>query len=269
MNCSKEMVAPGGLAAKSMNEKGKTSIETFADVTALSQATADKFSQLARGAVRDRGRFLVCLSGGSTPVSTYQILAQQASLNDLPWEKMVFFWGDERMVPPDHPESNYGQANQILLRHVPVKNENILRIRGDLTALEAVKEYTCLLQYWAVPGDFWPRFDLLLLGMGADGHIASIFPGSSFGDSINAPVLSVSEHYQGRPVERVTLTPLVFNSARKVIFLVAGAEKAEAVAAVFDQRGRPEDWPARLIQPEDGSVDWMIDAAAAAKIKVQ
>ena len=262
------MAAPGGLAAKSMPEKAKPLLEIYSDSTALSKSAAEKFALLAREAVRDRGRFLVCLCGGSTPVRTYQLLAQPVYRNELPWERMVFFWGDERMVPPEHPESNYGQVYQILLSRVPVKDENILRVRGDLSAAEAVKEYTDSLQRWAAPGLSWPRFDFILLGMGADGHIASIFPRTSPRDFNNAPVISVSGQYQDRPALRVTLTPIVFNSGRQVIFLVAGPDKADALAAVFEQRGRLEDRPAWLIQPAEGKVIWMVDTAAAAKIRV-
>ena len=249
-----------------MPEITKPHIEIYTNLAALSQAAAEKFARLAQAAVSERGCFFVCLSGGSTPARAYQLLAQPPYRSHLPWEKMAFFWGDERMVPPDHPQSNYGQAYQILLSQVPVRDENVHRIQGELLPAEAAQAYASLLQRWAEPGLSWPRFDLLFLGMGADGHIASIFPGAYQKDTYSAPALPVIAQYQGRPAKRITLTPVVFNSARQVVFLVAGADKADALRAVFGPGGKPEDWPARLIQPAEGEVLWMVDAAAAAMI---
>jgi len=261
------MAEAGGSAAKSIPEMALPTIEIYPDLLALSRLAAERFARLAQEAVRARGYFLVCLSGGSTPARTYRLLAEAPYRSNLPWGKMAFFWGDERMVPPDHPESNYGQALQIFLSRVPVKDENIHRIKGELSPADAVNEYTSLLRRYGKPGLNWPRFDLLLLGMGADGHIASIFPGTTSNELAIAPVLSVRGGYQDRPVERVTLTPAVFNSARQVIFLVAGADKADALATVCEPGEKPEDWPARLIRPTEGEVVWMVDAAAAAKIR--
>jgi len=236
-------------------------IRIFADLEALSLAAAQEFSRLANESIAARGEFRVVLTGGSTVVRLYQILSNLPFKTEIPWDKILFFWGDERLVPADHPESNYGQAREMLLDHVPVTKEGIYPIRGELAPQEAVEEYTHQLQQLAGGSGAWPSFDLVLLGMGSDGHIASIFPGSKIEEHL--PVAATIGDYEGRPARRLTLTPLVFNQASEILFLVAGESKAHAVKEVFSEGSDARDWPALRIMPVDGRVTWMLDQAAA------
>jgi 6-phosphogluconolactonase len=238
-------------------------VQIYPDRPALTLAAAAKFALLAQEAVRQRGRFLVCLAGGSTPLDTYRLLARAPYAATLPWEQMVFMWGDERMVPPDDPQSNFGQAQAALLSHIPVRAEQILRMRGELPPAQAAADYTTQLRRYADPGLNWPRFDLALLGLGTDGHIASLFPHQRPALRAVQPAIAVQAQYAGRPAQRLTLTPPVFNAARQVVFLVAGADKAAALAASLDPASDPFAWPARLIDPPGGWVTWLIEAQAA------
>jgi 6-phosphogluconolactonase len=236
----------------------------FPDLDSLSLAATKQFSDAALAAVRQHGQALVALSGGSTPVRLFHRLASAPFSAQIPWEAVHFFWCDERCVPPDDPESNYGQARQVLFGPLNLPEKNLHRIAGELEPEQAALVYTELLGQFKAPGLSWPIFDLVLLGLGADGHTASLFPGAPLPEQ--APVLAVTADYQGRPARRVTLTPLVLNSARQVIFMVAGAEKAEAVKhALLD----PPDslrYPAQRIQPIHGALHWLVDAAAAEMI---
>jgi 6-phosphogluconolactonase len=239
-------------------------VQVYPDRLALAQATAKEFAHQARLAVEERGRFLVCLSGGTTPLEAYRLLAEPPYSIELPWERMFFFWGDERLVPPDDPGSNYGQAAQVLLSHVAVRPEQVLRVRGELPPHQAVIDYADQLRRLAAPGLDWPKFDLALLGLGADGHTASLFPRAQVVLQSKEPVIAVYAEYEGRPAERLTLTPPVFNTARKVLFLVAGSEKAAALVASLDPCSDPLVWPACRIRPSESQVVWLVDQAAAA-----
>ena len=180
---------------------------------------------------------------------------------------MHFFWGDERLVPPDDTGSNYYHAAQLLLDQVHVPAENIHRVKGELSSEAAVLDYTAQLQSFTTGQRSWPRFDLVLLGLGSDGHTASLFPGSPGKDGPEMAVKAVTANYEDRPSQRLTLTPTVFNDARHVLFLVTGANKAEAAAAVLEGPYDPEQWPAQRIQPSAGIITWLIDNAAAAKLR--
>ena len=234
-------------------------IEVYPDKEALSQAAAQLFSQIAQKAVQAHGRFSVVLSGGGTPRRLYQILSQDQS---LPWAQTHVFWSDERLVPPDDPGSNYGQAKAVLLDHVSIPPENIHRMKGELDPDTAVTDYTAQLRQFT-PGQPWPRFDLVLLGMGSDGHTASLFPGPISEAENTQPVIAVTAHYDGRPAQRITLTPLVLNDAARILFLVTGADKADALTAVLQGLPQPEKHPAQRIQPRRGSLAWFVDTAAA------
>jgi 6-phosphogluconolactonase len=238
-------------------------IRVYATRTALARAAAAVFAHQARAAVSQRGRFLVCLAGGSTPLEAYRLLATPPFITELPWGHMVILWGDERMVPPNDPESNYGQAWQAVLQHVPVRPEQVFRMRGELPPTLSAADYTARLRLLADPDMTWPRFDLVLLGLGADGHTASLFPGQRASMETSQPVIAVKAAYQNRPAPRLTLTPPVFNAARCVVFLVTGVEKAAALQASLDPRSDPLEWPARRINPVDGQVIWLVDATAA------
>jgi 6-phosphogluconolactonase len=238
----------------------KADVRIFKDSDALSIAAADLFVETAVQAVSARGRFLVALSGGSTPLGLYRLLAEAPYREQVDWKRTFPFWGDERCVPPDDQGSNYHQAYQTVLQHVPLSEANIQRIRGELDPVKASDDYAQTLKRFAAPGFDWPRFDLVLLGMGADGHTASIFPGSQV--NVALPTMAVIADYQGRPAQRVTLTPPVFNSAKKVLFFVAGEDKAVTLSRVLSDVSMPEQYPAQRIHPTDGQVIWLVDKAA-------
>lgn len=237
---------------------------TFADSQSLGWYAADLFTHIAHTSVTERGRFLVALSGGGTPNALYQMLARPPYRQSLPWEKMVFFWGDERCVPPDDLESSYNQARKAFLGQVPVPVENIQRAQGELPPPEAAREYARQLKTYAEAEMDWPRFDLVLLGLGADGHTASLFPGSM--QPMGTAVVAVQAVYQDRPAERISMTPAVFNSAHNVIFLVTGVEKSAALAATLTGSRDPLKYPAQRIDPADGQLWFLADEAAASQL---
>ncbi|GAB4566660.1 MAG: 6-phosphogluconolactonase [Anaerolineales bacterium] len=229
-------------------------IQKFRDSDELSQAASAAFIELANQAIAKRGRFLVSLSGGSTPMKLYERLANEK----LDWARTHFFWGDERCVPVDDPGNTYGQTKKILFDKIGMTN--IHRVKSDLDPDSASADYAHTLSGFAdAPFDF-PRFDLVLLGMGDDGHTASLFPGSPV--DIDTPTIAVTAHYQDRPANRVSLTPLVFNQAREVWFLVTGASKAETLHSVIKGERNFELYPAQRIRPVNGNLVWMIDEAA-------
>lgn len=209
------------------------------------------------------GRFTAALSGGGTPQPLYQLLAEKPFRNQVAWGRTHVFWGDERLVPPDDAESSYGLTARLLLNHVPIPAENVHRALGEMDADTAVYDYTTQLAHYAPP---WPRFDLILLGMGHDGHTASLFPGPIQAQEETDPVIAVTAHYDGRPAQRITFTPRLINDAHHILFLVTGANKAKALHAVLAGDPDPAQWPAQRIQPRDGRVTWLVDSAAAQEI---
>ena len=229
-------------------------IQKFKDSDELSQSATKKFIELANQAIIERGRFLVSLSGGSTPMKLYEKLANET----LDWSRVHFFWGDERCVPVDDPGNTYGSMRGILFNKIGTTN--IHRVESELEPAQAAQAYAHTLSGFAdAPFDF-PRFDLVLLGMGDDGHTASLFPGSPV--DIETSTIAVTAQYQDRPANRVSLTPKVFNHAREVWFLVTGAGKAETLRNVIKGEKNLEFLPAQRIQPVDGNLVWMIDEAA-------
>jgi 6-phosphogluconolactonase len=238
-------------------------VRIFQNLEFLSYAAAQLFFDQAEQSIKDRGRFLVALTGGSTPERLFQLLAEDKS-GKIDWNKTHTFWGDERCVPPDDPESNYRMARELLLRHVNIPDANIHRIQGELGPVEASEEYVRVLEQFASPPSQWPRFDLVLLGMGEDGHTASLFPGSPV--EALGPTEAVTAHYQDRPAERVTLTPPVFNTARLVLFMLVGGNKALTLSKVLSDAHQPQLYPAQRIEPKDGKLIWLVDQAAASKL---
>jgi 6-phosphogluconolactonase len=238
-------------------------IRVFSDGSGLATAAAERFIGLATMAVAERGQFTVALSGGSTPRAMYTLLAAEENAARIDWTKVHVFWGDERCVPPDHPGSSFRMARETLLDHVPLPEGNLHRVRGELDPEEAARAYAAELQSFF--GTEWPCFDLVLLGMGSDGHTASLFPGSPALDERRRSVVAVTAHYEDRPAQRVSLTAPAINTARQIIFLVAGASKAGIVSAVLE--GPPECYPAQLIQPAAGQLAWMMDAPAASLLQ--
>jgi 6-phosphogluconolactonase len=230
----------------------------------LYEAAAREFTQAAKAAVGARGRFSVALSGGSTPRGLFTLLASTQT-PEVPWDRVCFFWGDERHVPPEDRDSNYGMANQALLSLVPVRRENVFRVRGEeKDAAQAARDYERELSdfFSLQPGQF-PRFDLVLLGMGPDGHTASLFPGSAALQEKNR--LVVANWVEALKTDRITLTFPVLNSAAYVLFLVAGADKAPALTRVFED---PDSHlPAQRIQPDKGRCRWLVDRPAAGGLR--
>lgn len=239
----------------------------FEDPETLFKVADAYVRRLATATVQARGRFLLVLSGGSTPQPLYRRLVEAGEQDPIPWQETHIFWGDERMVPSTNPESNAGQADSLLLSHVPVPDSQIHRIPGEeKDPVTAAEIYAHTLQQLAEEGAAWPRFDLVLLGLGSDGHTASLFPGSTFPVPAEQPTQAVLAKYGDRPAGRVTLTPPVFNSARHIVFLVTGEEKAGALAHVLEGEYDPTQWPAQRIQPENGTLVWFADTAAASQV---
>lgn len=230
-------------------------VTTFKDISELSQYAAHSFIGIANKSIKERRRFLVALSGGGTPMKLYERLANE----NLEWSRVHFFWGDERCVPVDDVGNSYGQTKKILFDKIGATN--IHRIQSDLKPDSAAKDYANTLKVFSEPPLDFPHFDLVLLGMGDDGHTASLFPGSPI--HVNSTTLAVTANYQDRPANRVTLTPLVFNQAREIWFLVAGKSKAETLRNVLDGAYKPQLYPVQRIKPVDGNLVWMIDEEAA------
>ena len=241
----------------------KREIRIFKDVEELSRAAATLFMEQATHSIAAQGRFLVALNGGSTPTRLFQLLATDFR-DRVDWSKVHIFWGDERCVPPDDPGSSYGQARDILLSRAPIPQSNVHRIGGEQGPMQAAREYALVLKQFASPTLDWPRFDLVYLGMGEDGHTASLFPGSPV--EMTESTLSVIAQYQDRPANRVTLTPVVFNSAHMIVFMATGEKKADILAEVLSDRYNPQLYPAQRIQPKDGRVIWLVDEAAGSRL---
>jgi len=233
------------------------------DPATLFRAAADEFAGKALAAVRARGRFTLALAGGSTPKSLYSLLATNGS---LPWEKTFFFFGDERHVPPDDPESNSRMAREALLSKIPVPAENVFRVPAenpDASQAAAAYEQT-LREFFRPAAGAFPRFDLILLGLGPDGHTASLFPGSKALQEKSRWV--VANWVEKFKTDRITLTLPVLNNAAVVVFLVSGSDKVSALAEVL-QGNQPGDlFPSKLVRPSDGDLIWMVDQAAAAQL---
>lgn len=244
-------------------------VQTFADAEAVSRAAAEEFAHRSVEAVAARGRFTVALSGGSTPSRMYQLLAAPPLREAVDWSKVLVFWGDERAVPPDHPDSNYRAAHAELLARVPVPERQIIRMEGERPdAGAAASDYQAAVAgaLGVSPDGPPPSLDLVLLGMGPDGHTASLFPGNEAVAEINRWVVPVRGAPKPPP-DRLTMTAPLLNAAREVLFLVAGADKADRLAEVFDGPRNPRRLPAQLIRPAQGALVWYVDRAATAKLK--
>lgn len=230
-------------------------VETYENPEELARAAARAFVEDAGKAIAERGRFAVALAGGSTPKATYEILARDHA-GDVDWPHVHTFFGDERTVPPDHEDSNYRMARATLLDHVPVGS--VHRVRGELPPEEAAESYERELAEFF--GDAPPTFDLVMLGIGGDGHTASLFPETSALDVTDRTV--VANPVPRLQTTRITLTVPVVNATRRALFLVAGEDKAEALEEILHGRADPHDYPARLVRPA-GTLTWMVDREAA------
>lgn len=242
-------------------------VEIYADVDALVHTEAERIVTLAGEAVAGRGRFLLALSGGATPRPLYELLAEPPFAARIDWSRVHVFWGDERCVPPDHPESNYRMVREALLGRVPIPAANVHRIAGEDEPHDAARAYEQTLRdyFHAAEGPPGRSFDLVLLGMGDDGHTASLFPGTPPVTETRRWVMA-NHVTRPRPMWRITLTPVVLDAAAAVTFLVAGADKARRLSEVIAGAGQPAVLPAQRIRPIHGALTWMVDAAAAAQL---
>jgi 6-phosphogluconolactonase len=228
---------------------------------ALADAAAARFVAAAGEAIASHGQFIVALSGGSTPRDTYLRLGTEALVSKVTWSRVQVLWGDERCVPPDHVDSNYRMARETLLDRVPIPAPNVHRIHGEDDPAAAAQAYEVTLRaLLRTPA----RIDLVLLGLGEDGHTASLFPGSATAHEQTRWVMAA--HASAASMWRITLTPAVINAAAEVLFLVSGGAKARMLRRVLEGPRRPQELPAQAIAPSNGRVRWCVDAAAAADL---
>jgi 6-phosphogluconolactonase len=239
------------------------SIEIVATPVDLFHAAAEEFVLAARAAIGAQGRFTVALSGGSTPKALYSLIASNYA--EFAWNRVFIFFGDERHVPPTDPDSNYRMANESLLTKIAIPAENVFRVPAENpdAAAAALQYETQIRRFFALkPGEF-PRFDLILLGMGPDGHTASLFPDTTALDENSR--LVVANWVAKFDTHRITFTLPVLNRAVEVMFLASGAEKADMVRHVLQDKNFPQ-LPSQRVQPTEGKLLWLLDEAAAAKL---
>ena len=238
-------------------------IKIFPNSDGLNLFAAKKFVEIAGKAIKENGRFTVSLAGGSTPKSLYQLLAGEKFKNQVDWSKVFFFFGDERNVPSDDAESNYRMANENLFAPLQLSGENIFRWQTDSNDPNKIaEEYEVLLKvFFALFEDELPKFDLILLGMGEDGHTASLFP---FAEALNERKKMVIVNWVEKlNTNRLTFTYPTINNASNVIFLVSGESKAEALKEILEGEYQPEKYPAQAVKLKDGDLFWLIDHQAA------
>ena len=228
----------------------------------LFAAAAEQVIRLTDQAVAERGRFAIALSGGSTPKSLYNLLAANARTT-LPWDRMNFFWSDERHVPPTDPDSNYRMSEEAMLSKVPVPPGNVYRVPAENPDAAAVAaEYAATIRkFFQIQPSQFPKFDLILLGMGPDGHTASLFPGTAGLQEKSR--LVIANWVEKLKTHRLTFTLPLINAARCMAFLVSGTDKATVLRAVLEENVPGEQYPAKLVQPTDGKLIWFLDRAAA------
>ena len=250
----------------------KADLQIFEDRQLLAQAAAGQVAAAARKAIAQHQPFRLVLSGGSTPRAMHHVLSQLDYVEQIDWPLVQIFWGDERCVPPEHPDSNYRMAEETLLQHIPIPAGNIHRIYGELSPQQAAADYQRrMAELFNLKPDEsgipFPHFDLILLGLGPDGHTASLFPGSDALAEKHLWATGVTHDQPPEPlVARVTLTLPVIQAAHQIIFLVAGGDKANRLAEVLSPAvGEP--LPAQLATPSNGKLLWLVDRAAAAGLR--
>ena len=236
------------------------------DAQALYVRAAEEIAHFAGEAICTHGEFTLCLTGGATPASTYELLATRFRLS-VDWKEVQFFWGDERCVPPDDPASNFGMANRTILSKLALRPEQVHRMRGEDDPAQAAQDYERELRAFfrlEQPGDF-QSFNLVLLGLGENAHVASLFPHHS---ALHEETrLAVAVDVEAVPRRRISLTVPVINSAERVMFLVSGEKKAAAVKNILQGPQDPEEYPGQLVKPHSGEIVWLIDKAAASELR--
>jgi 6-phosphogluconolactonase len=244
-------------------------VRILTNLDAIAKRVAQEFVQAATAAVSEKGSFSVALSGGSTPKALYSLLANETALRaQLPWDKMYFYFGDERSVGPDDADSNFRMANETMLSKVPIKPEQVFRIKGEYKDSEkAAQEYEQALRAsFKIDEAQFPRFDLVLLGMGNEGHTASLFPGTK---ALHETKRIAVRNWVGKLyTDRITLTAPAINHAARVIFMVTGADKALALKSVLEGPYEPEQLPAQMIQPSNGQLLWLVDTTAGGMLSI-
>jgi len=233
----------------------------------MALASAQLFADKVEQAVASRGMARIAISGGSTPQATFKLLADPAQpfLSTVPWDKLQLFWVDERCVPPDNSDSNYGVCRELLLTKVPISETNVFRMEGELDPEEAASRYESTLRnVMKLEGAESPAFDLVMLGMGPDGHTASLFPNTEALNEMGR--LVVANHVPQKETWRITLTWPVINQGREVAFQVEGSGKAGVLAEVLTGPRDPERLPSQLIRPANGKLLFLLDQDAAAKL---
>jgi 6-phosphogluconolactonase len=244
-------------------------IRILSDGAAIAKRAAQEFVQAAGSAVREKGSFRVALAGGSTPKALYNLLATDPALrSQVPWDKMHLFFGDERHVRPEHPDSNFRMATEAMISKVPLEPEQVTRIKGEyLDTEQAALEYEKALRAnFKLRDGEYPRFDLLLAGMGNEGHTLSLFPGTK---ALHRNGRVAVRNWVGKLyTERITLTAPAANNAARILFMVTGADKALALKAVLEGPYEPEQLPAQFLQPKNGKLLWLVDTAAGSMLAV-
>ncbi len=240
-------------------------IAVYADLDTISQQAAQYIVRIANEAVVTRGRFTIALSGGNTPGKLYSLLGSEPYLSQIDWEYAEIFWSDERCVSPEDPESNYRMAHETLLSHISTPAAQVHRMPAAEPGREgAALAYAQEMQR-AFGTDGIPSFDLIQLGMGPEGHTASLFPHQPSLHETQRLIMPVS--VPKPPPDRLTFTPPLLNAARHVLFLATGADKADALQAVLEGPYNPDEYPAQIVRPANGEVVWMVDEAIAQKIR--
>ncbi len=244
----------------------KPEILVSKNAEALAEDAAKKILEIGNKAIQSGGRFCVALSGGTTPRAVYTLLATPAFKDKIDWTKVHLFWGDERSVIPSHPDSNYRMAKEALLSKINIPEENIHRVQSEEDPLLASGAYEEELKNFFELGDVeFPVFDLILLGLGDDGHTASLFPGS---DALREKEMLVTDNFVKKfNTHRITFTFPVINNAGCVMFLVSGATKTKMIKRVLENTEPNEILPSQMIKPVHGRLLWMLDEAAAAELK--
>lgn len=237
-------------------------ISVFRDEQELSTAASELIADLSRKSIEKKGRFVIALSGGKTPSTLYTLMANLPYSKELQWKNIFIFWSDERCVPADDEQNNSHLAKKMLLDHVPIPTENIFPVQVQMPAGKAAIQYEQMLK--AFFKEDVPAFDLVLLGMGEDGHTASLFPNSPFLNQSTELVKAVSK--PGDKIERITFTPVLINNAKHILILVTGKNKAAVLKEVLEKKSN-KAYPVQLIGPKHGKLLWYVDAAAASKLK--
>jgi 6-phosphogluconolactonase len=242
-------------------------IKIFIDLEELNSFAAENFIDAGRVAIERNGKFTVALAGGSTPKVLYKLLASEKFRAQIDWRKVFFFFGDERNVPIDSDESNFRMANESLLKPLEIQPENVFRWRTELgNAQEIAEKYEkTVKEFFVLKKNEFPRFDLILLGMGDDGHTASLFP---FSKALNeTEKIAVVNYVEKFDTNRLTLTFPAINNAANVVFLISGAAKANALKEVLQGASQSEKFPSQNVNPKNGDLFWLVDREAASLLK--